>query len=579
MDNGELQYCDGATPAVLRSGDPTQTGLSWNVTVGTCTGDTNGGKLTVNSSGQILCAADLGGGGAGTGDITAVGTATSGEAFTDSTPGQRLTFASMATPSTPASTKSTVYVESSSKTLSHLNDLGIATHTVQTTTPVASRFVTGIGPDGAVSTGQPASTDLSDSATLARGTITAGTMSYGTYYSGANTLGPTSGLKLDGVSLLALRPHVTTIINANLTLADHHTILCNAGALDRTMQLPAASTTTVGYYKVIKSDAGVGACKVTRAGSDLINGSTASADAATKDSVVEVELVDSSTPGAWHALSGTANPFTPVSKTAAYQMLASDFAAFTTFHVPNGSFTMTLVPNTAQPPPGQFVQVVNYGSGVVTIARSGQNLNGGTGNLTLGAGSATAPTAAWMVSDGSHHVAWLTGVGGAASGGASKGTIHLPVAAVKLPIAGMAAIDSSGNNTALLYDGTAPQCALWQFVVPQDYGTVPKVRLEYRMSSGTTGAALMDLTVMDTAPGASVSIETDSYGTSNQCSTGTIPGTAFFPGEVLCTLTNTDGLTAGHNAKIKLCRLTTDSADTATGTLGLIGALLEYTKN
>src|ERR1043165_6478236 len=50
MDNGEWQYCDGATTAVLRKGSPTQSGLSWNVTAATCTGDSNGGKLTVHRS-------------------------------------------------------------------------------------------------------------------------------------------------------------------------------------------------------------------------------------------------------------------------------------------------------------------------------------------------------------------------------------------------------------------------------------------------------------------------------------------------------------------------------------------------
>jgi hypothetical protein len=72
LATGELQYCDGATTAVLRSGQLTQTGLTWNITAGSCTGDANGGKLTLNPAGtQIVCASDIGGTGGG-GGVTSV---------------------------------------------------------------------------------------------------------------------------------------------------------------------------------------------------------------------------------------------------------------------------------------------------------------------------------------------------------------------------------------------------------------------------------------------------------------------------------------------------------------------------
>lgn len=91
MDNGELQYCDGAATALLRSGNFTQSGLAWNVTPATCTADGNAGKLTVNASNQIICASDQGGAGGG-GDISAVGSCATGDCFTSGTPGASLTF-------------------------------------------------------------------------------------------------------------------------------------------------------------------------------------------------------------------------------------------------------------------------------------------------------------------------------------------------------------------------------------------------------------------------------------------------------------------------------------------------------
>jgi hypothetical protein len=71
LSTGELQYCDGATTGLLQSGFLTQSGLKWQVTPGSCTGDANGGKLTVTLAGNIVCASDIGGGGTG-GGVTSV---------------------------------------------------------------------------------------------------------------------------------------------------------------------------------------------------------------------------------------------------------------------------------------------------------------------------------------------------------------------------------------------------------------------------------------------------------------------------------------------------------------------------
>lgn len=573
MDNGEWQYCDGATTALLRKGLPTQSGLKWNVNPTTCNTDTNLGKLTVNASQEIICSPDISGGGSGL--ITAVGTTTSGAAFTDSAPGQRLTFGPIATPTTPAANAASVYVDSLSKVLAVINDLGVVSHTVITQNPVTHFFVTGIADNGVVQTARPSSANLSDGSTLAHGTITTGLTGQGTYYGAPTTLAPSDGLLMDAGSVLRVKPHVTTVTNANYTVVDDFIIVCNAGASDRTIQLPSAATSKTGLIRLIKGDTGTGSCKGTHAGSDVINDSAGTADVVAQWDMVEFELVDSGSPGKWHATFATASPFEVASKSATYGITLSDFAKFRTLVVPSGTFTMTLPVSTTPPAMGQWIHIINYGSGVVTLARNGQTLNGGTNPLTLGAASATAPTSMWVISDGANFFAWIAG---AAAGGASKGTIHLNVAGPKLPTSGAAVIDNSGNNTMLTFDGGVGQCAWWQFVVPQDYGSNPKIRMEYRMVS-STGGITMDFTVMDTAPGATVPIETDSYGASNLCTDSATPATAGWPDELLCTITNTDGLAAGHNGKIKACRVPTDAGDTATGTLGALGLVLEYTKN
>jgi hypothetical protein len=108
-----------------------------------------------------------------------------------------------------------------------------------------------------------------------------------------------------------------------------------------------------------------------------------------------------------NTLTGAVTLFVANAQTSTYQVLAADFSACKTITVAAGTFTITLVASGSQPPSGQCIDVINYGSGVVTIARSGQNINGGTASLTLPAASATAPTWSHVVSDGANYEASL----------------------------------------------------------------------------------------------------------------------------------------------------------------------------
>jgi hypothetical protein len=92
-------------------------------------------------------------------------------------------------------------------------------------------------------------------------------------------------------------------------------------------------------------------------------------------------------------------------QSSTYQVVAADFSNYKSIVVSGGTFTITLVASTSQPPAGEYIDVINYGSGVVTIARSGQNINGGTSSLTLPASSATAPSYALVESDGTNYFA------------------------------------------------------------------------------------------------------------------------------------------------------------------------------
>lgn len=115
------------------------------------------------------------------------------------------------------------------------------------------------------------------------------------------------------------------------------------------------------------------------------------------------------------ALTDVPQLFVVNAQTATYQVLAADFAGCKTIPVASGTFTITLVASGTQPASGQCIDIINYGTGVVTVARSGQNINGAAANLTVAAGSAAAPIGVHVVSDGTNYVAQTIGGGSGSS--------------------------------------------------------------------------------------------------------------------------------------------------------------------
>lgn len=97
-------------------------------------------------------------------------------------------------------------------------------------------------------------------------------------------------------------------------------------------------------------------------------------------------------------------------QTATYQALASDFSGYKTITVASGTFNITLVASGTQPPAGQWINIINYGSGTVTIVRSGQNINGATTSVTLANGaSVVVPSSSTCVSDGTNYFCTQSG--------------------------------------------------------------------------------------------------------------------------------------------------------------------------
>jgi len=154
------------------------------------------------------------------------------------------------------------------------------------------------------------------------------------------------------------------------------------------------------------------------------------------------------------ASAGSSAPTFPVNaQTATYQLLAADFTSCKTISVASGTFTITAVASGTQPASGTCVWIVNYGSGVVTFARSGQNINGAAANLTIPASSASSPHGLFVVSDATNYVALplgslvtsvfgLTGAVGNLTGDVTSSGVATTIAANAVTSAKMAAVNT-----------------------------------------------------------------------------------------------------------------------------------------
>lgn len=116
-------------------------------------------------------------------------------------------------------------------------------------------------------------------------------------------------------------------------------------------------------------------------------------------------------------------------QTSTYQTIQTDWQFAKVITVASGTFTITLNASGAQPPSGQSIRIVNYGSGVVTVAPSGQNINGSSSNWLLPAGTAASPTGALITSDGTNYFAQDLGEGTAtiSTSGGTSGWSGLPL--------------------------------------------------------------------------------------------------------------------------------------------------------
>jgi hypothetical protein len=253
----------------------------------------------------------------------------------------------------------------------------------------------------------------------------------------------------------------------------------------------------------------------------------------------------------------------------------ADLASLCEMQMTGATGTITIAAPTGSPINGQELRLALQCTNAQTLTWNAAYLNG-----IYQTKPATCPAnvTTWLevrVRYSSVESGWVFLVGASTASTATfTVTKNLPVTGVKFPATNPGRLDRSGNTDKLLFDATTSQCVAWQFMWPTDATAGGAIKLNASAASATTGSINFDLSVWKLTPTASVDVDTESYDSVNTCNTATVPGTAGFPFTVTCTLTNKDGVVAGDNTLIKMCR---NIGDTATGDAEVELVELSYT--
>lgn len=127
------------------------------------------------------------------------------------------------------------------------------------------------------------------------------------------------------------------------------------------------------------------------------------------------------------------------------------------------------------------------------------------------------------------------------------------------------------------FDATTKEQCMWSFRMPADYLSAPVLRVQYKMTSATSGTVIIEGRLAAVTPGDATDVDAKAFGTANTSSAATVPATAGFMAEITLALTNNDSLAAGDFVVVYLNRDAANASDTATGDMEVVGVALLYT--
>ncbi len=139
-------------------------------------------------------------------------------------------------------------------------------------------------------------------------------------------------------------------------------------------------------------------------------------------------------------------------------------------------------------------------------------------------------------------------------------------------------IENADGMWKLLLDDSQTESCLWQFRLPDNYGSLPILNTTYAMASDITNKIDLEVDVMAISDGDAQDIDSASFDAINEIVGGTtVPGTAGHIDQIDITLTNNDSMSPGDLVIIRLHRDHDDADDTAIGDVEILTCTLKYT--
>lgn len=127
------------------------------------------------------------------------------------------------------------------------------------------------------------------------------------------------------------------------------------------------------------------------------------------------------------------------------------------------------------------------------------------------------------------------------------------------------------------FDATTKEQICWSFRMPADYASAPVLKVQYKMTSATSGNVIIEGRIAAVTDGDSTDVDAKAFATTNTSSATAVPATAGFIDEISLALTNADSLAAGDFVVLYLSRDAANGSDTATGDMEVVAVALTYT--
>lgn len=129
----------------------------------------------------------------------------------------------------------------------------------------------------------------------------------------------------------------------------------------------------------------------------------------------------------------------------------------------------------------------------------------------------------------------------------------------------------------LAFDAATKEQAMWSLRMPADYASSPVLRVQFKMTSATSGNVVVEGRLAAVTDGDATDVDAKAFAAANTSSATAVPATAGYLKEITLTLTNADSVAAGDFVVVYLARDAANASDTASGDMEFVAAALLYT--